>query len=69
MVFLIQHTQNRDTLALQVKLDELILATENARNELASIEDEPVEVLEAVKETVRERANGKPKSEIDLGVV
>src|SRR5690242_2355309 len=32
MVFLIQATQNRDTLALQLKLDELIVATRNARN-------------------------------------
>jgi hypothetical protein len=35
MVFLIQATQNRDTLALQLKLDELILATRNARNHIA----------------------------------
>jgi low affinity Fe/Cu permease len=38
MVFLIQNTQMRDTLALQLKLDELILATKEARNELAGIE-------------------------------
>ena len=30
MVFLIQNSQNRDTLALHVKLDEIILALENA---------------------------------------
>jgi low affinity Fe/Cu permease len=39
MVFLIQATQNRDTLALQLKLDELIMATKNARNHIARIED------------------------------
>jgi low affinity Fe/Cu permease len=39
MVFLIQSTQNRDTLALQLKLDELILATKNARNHIAGIEE------------------------------
>jgi low affinity Fe/Cu permease len=33
MVFLIQNTQNRDNLALQVKLDELILATKAASND------------------------------------
>jgi low affinity Fe/Cu permease len=38
MVFLIQATQNRDTLALQLKLDELILATKNASNHIAGIE-------------------------------
>jgi low affinity Fe/Cu permease len=39
MVFLIQNTQTRDTLALQLKLDELIIATKGARNSIASIED------------------------------
>jgi low affinity Fe/Cu permease len=43
MVFLIQATQNRDTLALQVKLDELILATKHARNQIAGIEEAPDE--------------------------
>src|SRR5438105_1140102 len=56
MVFLIQHTQNRDTLAVQLKLDELIIATKAASNAVASIEDEPEEVLEAVKEDMRKRA-------------
>ena len=41
MVFLIQATQNRDTLALQIKLSELILALEGARNELAAVEKQP----------------------------
>jgi low affinity Fe/Cu permease len=56
LVFLIQHTQNRDTLALQLKLDELILATKQARNEVVAIEEGPEEVLEAAKEELRKKA-------------
>jgi low affinity Fe/Cu permease len=39
MVFLIQNTQNRDTLALQIKLAELIIAAQGAKSSLATAED------------------------------
>ena len=45
MVFLIQHTQNRDSEAVQVKLDELIRAVERADNTLLDLEEMEEEEL------------------------
>jgi low affinity Fe/Cu permease len=39
MVFAIQHTQNKDGLAMQIKLNELIAATQGASNRLVNAED------------------------------
>jgi low affinity Fe/Cu permease len=39
MVFLIQNTQNRDTKMIQIKIDELIRAVANARNQLLNLEN------------------------------
>lgn len=47
MVFLIQNTQNRDTIAIQLKLDELIYALKEARNEVLNVEDLDDKELEA----------------------
>ena len=46
MVFLIQSTQNRDTRAIQLKLDELLRAVKAARTELVNLEDLSDEELE-----------------------
>ena len=50
MVFVIQHTQNRDTESLRLKLDELIRAVANARNDFIEIEDLSDEELRALHE-------------------
>ena len=54
MVFLIQATQNRDTTAIQLKLDELILAGK-ARNFMIAVEDMTDEELDLLKERIKGR--------------
>jgi len=60
MVFLIQNTQNREGAALQVKLDELIRATRDAHNKLVSLEKQPEEVVEEVKQEIEREASSQP---------
>lgn len=50
MVFIIQQTQNKDTMALQLKLNELIASTKTASNRLIDVEDLSAEELETIKE-------------------
>ena len=57
MVFLIQCTQNRDSEAVQVKLDEIIRAIGHARNELLDLEELEESDLDRLKETFLELAN------------
>ena len=56
MVFLIQNTQNRDTEALQLKLDELIRATRGAQNSLMALENQGEAELEQAREAMKELA-------------
>ena len=82
MVFLIQNTQNRDTEAIQVKLDELIRATRGAHNALLDLEELEEENLDAFKRKYQALAaaarsdlgrgdedTGTPVSEATLGRV
>lgn len=65
MVFLIQNTQNRDTEAIQVKLDELIRATKGAHNALLDLEELEQENLDAFKAKYQALAAA---ARIDLGL-
>lgn len=49
MVFLIQNTQNRDSHAIHLKLDEIIRSLKNARNDLIDIEDDTDEKLDQLE--------------------
>ena len=71
MVFLIQNTQNRDGAAIQAKLDELLRAVSDARNDFIGIEhltdEELREILEGVEREASELAGdreGKRKLEL-----
>ena len=61
MVFLIQNTQNRDSRAFNLKLDELIRSTKKARNALIDLENMTDEELAAIQkqfERIGRQANG-----------
>jgi len=56
LVFLIQATQTRDTAAIQLKLDELIRVTREARNDLVGVEERTAEEIAQEKEILTELA-------------
>jgi low affinity Fe/Cu permease len=62
MVFLIQNTQNHDSVAIQLKLDELIRSAEGAQNRMISLEDSTEEELETLRK-VYARFAGNHKKE------
>jgi len=63
-VFLIQHTQNKDNQAIQLKLDELIDSSKRARNRLIDLEHcSDDELRELQKEFARRRLEPQPNRE------
>ncbi|HTL69995.1 MAG TPA: low affinity iron permease family protein [Candidatus Eisenbacteria bacterium] len=62
MVFLIQNSQNRDTQAMQLKLDEIIRAMPKAQNRLLDIENLSEEELEHIHKRYEAIANHEKKS-------
>ncbi len=66
MVFLIQKTQNRDTQAIHLKLDELIRVTKGARNvmlDLEHLDDEQLQRLREIYERLGTKARGGEKED------
>jgi low affinity Fe/Cu permease len=66
MVFLIQSTQNRDTEAMQIKLDELIRAVTDANDALLDLEELDEKQLDQVQSCYRERAERARRDGIHL---
>jgi low affinity Fe/Cu permease len=63
MVFLIQNTQNRDSRAVQLKLDELINSIKNARNKFIDLEDLSDEELETLQKQFKRLQNNDNETE------
>ena len=61
MVFVIQNTQNRDTAAMHIKLDELIRVTQKARNVLLDLETLDDGELEKLREDYIRLAQGRSR--------
>jgi low affinity Fe/Cu permease len=65
MVFVIQNTQNRDTAAMHIKIDELIRVTGAARNVLLDLEELDDKTLERLRKDYEKLAR-KAKSKADI---
>jgi low affinity Fe/Cu permease len=66
MVFLIQNTQNRDTEAIQIKLDELIRATRGSHNALLDLEELDEKTLDELRSRYQELAR-QAREEVTRG--
>jgi low affinity Fe/Cu permease len=62
MVFLIQNTQNRDSEAMQLKVDELVRAVKGAHNSMLDLEELDQEQLDRIRERYEHLAEQARKS-------
>jgi low affinity Fe/Cu permease len=69
MVFLIQSTQNRDSAAVQAKLDELIRALEPAKNKFIGIEKRTIEEVHELRQEMVEEVKKLEELTEDVDVV
>jgi low affinity Fe/Cu permease len=69
MVFIIQNSQNRDTEALQIKIDELIRANRGAENALLDLEDLPQNSLDEFRDHYSRLAEHARAKGFDLAEV
>jgi low affinity Fe/Cu permease len=67
MVFLIQHTQNRDSMAMQLKLAELIVAVKGAQNRLAAVEECSEAELNELQEGYRRKSQIPDRVQTKIG--
>ncbi|MEJ0103623.1 MAG: low affinity iron permease family protein [Bacteroidota bacterium] len=63
MVFLIQKSQNKDSLAIQIKLNELVAAHEFASNRIVNVEDIPEEDLKVIQKYYKSLSDITKKEE------
>jgi low affinity Fe/Cu permease len=62
LVFLIQYSQNRNTQATQLKLDELVRSVQGARNQMIRLEELPDAELDRVEREMRALRSRSPRS-------
>jgi low affinity Fe/Cu permease len=62
MLFVIQHTTNRETKAILVKLDELIQSTAGAREEMMGLEEKQIDDQEEIQNQLHRESNGSNSS-------
>lgn len=58
IVFVIQYSQNKDTKAIHVKLDELLIAVQNADESVAELEEKETDVIEHIREEHHRQIEG-----------